>query len=291
MNHAFLRARKAWESQDVGAYQKLARLQADLGADYLTLNLDGTQALSVRPAEMLALLPDLIPAIQEVTNTPLSFDNPSVDYHEVALAKYDRARSGRPILNSIAASRPCIDEMIELARIYDTMVVVMASEKQVDGGSSPCATGEDVHCAAAQMVALLREKGGRSNDQIIIDPGLAPVAADTYGLINIGLDGMRLIRKDPDLAGVHLSVGLTNFSFGLPREIRTNLENAYVTLALDAGLDYVLGNPEKGIHPLDSRDPLVLAVAGALEAGRRLPDEPQDEAGYRQAERIMELYS
>ena len=35
---------------------------------------------------MLDFLPDVIPAIQEATSTPIAFDNPSVDYHKVALS-------------------------------------------------------------------------------------------------------------------------------------------------------------------------------------------------------------
>ena len=57
---------------------------------------------------------------------------------------------------------------------------------------------------------------------------------------------MRLIRADRDLEGVHISVGLTNFSFGVPKQIRDGLENAYVTLAIEAGLDTVPGRRNTG---------------------------------------------
>ncbi len=42
----------------------------------------------------------------------------------------------------------------------------------------------------------------------------------------MGLDAMRMIRANPDYNGVHLSVGLTNFSFGMPRDIRERVESA-----------------------------------------------------------------
>ena len=67
---------------------------------------------------------------------PISFDNPSVEYHKVALQHYDRKKSGPPILNSVAASRTHLEEMIELVRAYDTHVIVMASEHFVPGGTS-----------------------------------------------------------------------------------------------------------------------------------------------------------
>jgi 5-methyltetrahydrofolate--homocysteine methyltransferase len=136
MNNSYARARKAFTERDPKGYQELAKLQADLGADFLTLNLDGTQRIQVRRQEMLDLLPDVIPAIQEATSTPIAFDNPSVEYHKVALKHYDRRKSGAPILNSLAASREHLEEMVELVKHYDTLAVVMASETFAPGGTS-----------------------------------------------------------------------------------------------------------------------------------------------------------
>jgi 5-methyltetrahydrofolate--homocysteine methyltransferase len=143
INNSYARARNAFTARDPQGYAELARIQADLGVRYLTLNLDGTARLSVKMDEMLALLPEVIPAVQAASDVPISFDNPSVEYHKVALKLYDRERSGRPILNSIAASRTHIDEMIELVKEYDTNVVVMASEHFVAVGTSQCLAPED----------------------------------------------------------------------------------------------------------------------------------------------------
>jgi cobalamin-dependent methionine synthase I len=291
INNSFARAARAWINRDLAAYQRLARLQTELGADYLTLNIDGTQSIMVRPREMYDFLPDLIPAIQEATSVPIAFDNPSAEFHRRCLAIYDRTKSGRPILNSVAASRQHLDEMLELVAEYDAMVIGMASEKFVDGASGQCVSADDVYGASQWLVELLRTKAGRSNDQIIIDPGLAPVGADTYGLVNMGLDAMRLIRANSNLDGVHLSVGLTNFSFGIPKSIRESVESAYLTLAVEAGLDFVLGNPEKQLHLLARNDRIVRLVGEALDAGRPGPGETQEEAGFRQAESIIGLFN
>jgi 5-methyltetrahydrofolate corrinoid/iron sulfur protein methyltransferase len=291
INHSFARAARAWEARDVAGYQKLAKLQADLGADYITLNIDGTQSMRVTPQDMFDFLPELVPAIQEVTSVPIAFDNPGVEFHRRALAVYDAKRSGKPILNSVAASRHNLDEMLELVREYDTMVIGMASEKFVEGGGAQCLSADDVYGAAQELVTMLRDKAGRTNDQIILDPGLAPVGADTYGLVNMGLDAMRRIRADKDLAGVHLSVGLTNFSFGMPRDIRESVESAYLTIAVAAGLDFVLGNPEKNLHLLAQDDTFVKGIEAALEAGRPKDGETQEEAGFHQAAKIIEMFS
>jgi cobalamin-dependent methionine synthase I len=250
---------------------------------------DGTQRIQVKMAEMLAFLPDVIPAIQEVTRVPLSFDNPSVEYHKIALKHYDRGKGGQPILNSLAASRQHLDEMVELVKHYDTLAIVMASEQFVPGGTAQCLNPLDACAAVKHFVELLATKAGRRNDQIIIDPGLAPVGADTYGLVNIGLDTMRLIGQDPDLKGVHITVGLSNFAWGTPKGLREDLEKAYLTLGMELGLDFALCNPEKTPGPLPSDHPLVGKLREALAQGRAQEGESTETAGYRQAEAIMQI--
>lgn len=289
MNTSFARARRAWETRDPRAFAGLAKVQTDLGADFMTLYLGGTQTLKVSLEEMLAFLPAVVPAIQKATAVPISFDHPSVAYHREAMCWYDRVRAGAPILNSISASRERVDEYVDLAARYDTWVIVMASERVADGGGAPAETAAQVHEAARHFAELLRRRGKRRNDQIVIDPGLCPVGADVTGATNRGLDAMRLIRKDPDLQGVHLSVGLTNFSFGMPAPWRVALENAYLTLAVEAGLDFVLGNPEKDLRLLEPSDPALIAVRDALVQGRPVPGEDPEDAGLRQASRVMAL--
>ena len=291
MNNSYARARKAFTGRDPKGYQELAKLQTDLGADFLTLNLDGTQRIQVRRQDMLDFLPDVIPAIQEVTATPIAFDNPSIEYHKIALKHYDRKKSGPPILNSLAASREHLDEMIELVRHYDTLAVVMASETFAPGGTAQCLNPQDAHRAAKHFVEVLVTKAGRRNDQIIVDPGLAPVGADTYGLVNIGLDAMRLIRADLDLKGVHLIVGLSNFAWGTPKGVRDDLEKAYLTLGMESGLDFALANPEKNPGPLPQDHPMVARLREALEQGRPRDGETHETSGFRQAEAIMAICS
>jgi len=290
INNAYARARNAFIARNLEGYQTLARLQTNLGVEFLDINIDGTRQIQVKLEEMRAFLPDLIPAIQAVTPVPLCVDNPSVEYHKVALKHYNRSKGGAPILNSIAASRERLEEMIELVAAYDTLVIVMASERFADGGTAQCLHPRDVHAAAKHFVELLATRAGRRNDQIIIDTGLAPVGADTYGLVNIGLDAMRLIRQDPDLRGVHLTVGLSNFAWGTPKHIRHELEKAYLTVGMEAGLDFAIANPESVSGPLPANDPMVPLLRQALEQGRAAEGESQETAGFRQAEAVMNIW-
>jgi 5-methyltetrahydrofolate corrinoid/iron sulfur protein methyltransferase len=290
INNAYARARNAFRARSLDGYQALARGQTALGASYLDVNVDGTQQIQVRLPEMLAFLPELIPALQAASPLPLCIDNPSIEYHKVALQHYDASRAGPPIVNSLAASRERLDEMIELVAAYDTRVIVMASERFTDAGSAQCLNPQDVYGAAKQFVELLATRAGRRTEHILVDPGLAPVGADTYGLVNIGLDAMRLIRADPDLAGVHLTVGLSNFAWGTPKHIRHDLEKAYLTIATEAGLDFVIANPESGPAPLPHDHDTVGRLRHALDQGRPAEGEDRETAGFRQAEAVLKIW-
>ncbi|MBT8044171.1 MAG: dihydropteroate synthase [Verrucomicrobiae bacterium] len=289
INNAYARSRRAWENRDLAGYQALATSQVDHGSEYLDVIVDSTPKCSIDKEEAIAFLPTLIPALQSVTSVPLCFDHSDVNYHRTALQAYDRTISPAPIINSVAVSRQALDEFISLIKEFDTNVIVVASEKAGEHGSLPCHKPEDVHEVAGWFVDKLKSEADITNEQIFIDPGLAPVGADTYGLINVGLDAMKLISNDPALKGCHLVVGLSNFAWGTPVKVRHQLEKAYLTLAAANGLDFVLGNPETGPQPLPADDDRVKKLAAALEEGRPSEGVTQEDAGYDQTEAIMEL--
>ena len=291
MNNSYLRARNAWQARSIEGYQELAKLQEGLGASYLTLNMDGTQKIQVELKEMIDFLAVVVPALQAATSLPISFDNPHIDFHRAALRCYDRSKvKGRPILNSVAVSRTHSKEMMDLAKDFDMNIIVMASECERKGSHGPCLSADDVVRTTVDFVRQLQQRG-IENDRVIVDPGLAPVASDTTGLINLCLDSIRSLRAHPELQGIHISVGLSNFAIGAPKPLRIPLECAFLRLAVDSGMDWALANPEKNTKPLEANDPLVLKLKDVLQAGRVKAGEKAEDAGFRQLDELMEIWS
>jgi 5-methyltetrahydrofolate--homocysteine methyltransferase len=289
INNAYGRARRAWKARDLKAYQALAISQTEQGSDFLDVNIDSTRNMNVKLEEMLDFLPKLIPALQEVSSLPLCFDHPSLAFHKAAIEAYDFEKSPPPLINSIAASRQELDELIALAGKYNANILCIVSEKFTDNGSAPCETPEESYETAKVFVKMLREKAGLKNEQIFLDPGLPPVGADTQGLVNIGLDAIKLIRADEDLKGVHISVGLSNFAWGTPKDLRAKLERAYLSVAGELGLDFSISNPEHNPQPLDLDDELVIGLKNALEQGRPMEGETIEDSGFRQTTAILDL--
>ncbi len=289
INNAYGRARRAWKAKDLKAYQALAISQTAQGSDYLDVNIDSTRNMNVKLEEMLAFLPDLIPALQEVSPLPLCFDHPSLAFHKTAIEAYDFKKSPPPLINSIAASRQELDELIALAGQYNASVLAIVSEKVTASGGVPCETPKESYQTAQYFVDLLRSKANLRNDQIFLDPGLPPVGADTQGLVNMGLDAIKLIRADTNLEGVHISVGLSNFAWGTPKNIRASMERAYLSVAGELGLDFSISNPEHNPQPLPLDDSLVIGLKNALQQARPLEGETIAESGFRQTTAILDL--
>lgn len=253
-----------FESGNVDGIVELARLQDRLGAAYIDVN------VGPRSPQFMA---DLVRRIQQATSKPLAIDTPDVKIAEAGLAAYDPALAGgaKPLLNSISPLRP---EMFELLAVKPFRPILLVSEYAEGGRRCACRTAEQTLQAVRMLVDVARKPGyALTNDDIIIDPGIAPLASDAEGNLRRLLDAVEQIHNDPDLAGVHISVGLSNFTVGLPAKradgspVKGPLESAFLTKAMPLGLDTVIGSVKRNYRLLPSDHPAMLCLEDCLRLG------------------------
>lgn len=250
---------KLFDAGDTDALIALAKTQAAEGAGYIDVN------IGLRDK---ALMAELVTAIQNVTDLPLSIDSPSYEIAEAGLKAYDPAKAGgkNPVLNSISLSRL---EMFDLLKVTPFKVILMASEHTVDGVATQNKKGEDVLAAAKEMHAIAK-KHGLENDDIIFDPTIAPIGSDMEGLTRMTVEGITLIGKEPAFQGCHQSVGLSNFTVQIPSKtksgdpVKTPLESAFLTLAVPKGLDFCIGNTKKKYEFLSDDHPALVTLKDVL---------------------------
>ena len=159
---------------------------------------------------------DLVQRFRWVTAKPLSIDTPDPDIARAGLQAYDAARAGgrKPVLNSIS---PLRTPMFEIYRDQPFMPILMSSEQFERGAGCSNRTPEETRETARALLEEARQRiPGFANDQAIIDPGIAPVGSDCEGQLKRVLESLALIHSDPFFAGVHMSVGLSNFTVMLP---------------------------------------------------------------------------
>jgi len=249
INPGFKSTKALFDNSDLVGIQALAVKQAQAGAAYLNVNI-GARALT-EPAFMA----EVIRAIQQVTDTPLSFDFPTLEVQEICLKAYDLnlARGRIPIVNSITEHRW---DLMDLYRHYRFKVIVMASERVEDGVAKSNKTEHELAATAKRAALRLQREYGMPLDDVFIDMSVSALIADTEGLNSGTLGAIRLTGADPDLRGIHMMGGLSNIGQQLPAlaadgsDLKHCLENAFLTLAVPAGFDYVLGTPWRGYHPL-----------------------------------------
>lgn len=250
---------KLYEADDLEGIKALARFQDERGAAYVDVN------VGQRPPAFLA---QVIREVQRVTTKPLSIDTPDVEMAEAALKAYDSQRSNGiiPVLNSISPLRA---EMFDLLKIQPFAPILLVTERLDAGQGSATTTVEQTHATARELSAQARSCGVRNAD-IIIDPGIAPIGADSEGNIHRLMGALEGIHTDPELAGVHMSVGLSNFTVMLPPKrasggaVKSALESAFLTRAMPLGLDYVIGSVKRKYRLLEEGDPALVCLDEVL---------------------------
>jgi cobalamin-dependent methionine synthase I len=131
-------------------------------------------------------------------------------------------------------------------------------------------TAAQIHATAKAMVHIARKRIPRvGNDAIILDPGIMPIGSDSKGDFRRLMDAIALIHQDDDLAGVNMSVGLSNFTAMPPKgdgsPAKSPLESAFLTMAMPMGLNTIIGSTKRQYSLLTDEDPAMLCLKDLLE--------------------------
>ena len=261
-----------FEASDLAGIVALAKTQSELGAAYIDVN------VGHRPPAFMA---EMVRAVQSVSDKPLSVDSPDFDTARAGLEACDGSR-GTPILNSISPLRLGMFDLLSVKRFRP---ILLASENIRDGVEAPCLTAEETYAAARLLLETARGRG-LANGDCIIDPGIAPLAADTDGNLRRLMGALRLMRADPAFAGVHVSVGLSNFTVMLPPKradgspVKAPLASAFLTRAMPLGLDMIIGSVKLPYVLLPEGHPALQCFDICLAA-----------EGFDVLERVQEFYS
>lgn len=223
INSSIPASKAAVEAKDGPALVKLAKDQINAGAAFVDIN---AGMFLEKECELLVFIAK---TLKEALDIPLSIDTPNP---AAAAAALKVLGSGRYIINSVTAEPKRLEAITSLAVDYGCGVVALcmqASRSPVDS--------ESRLKAADLLVSHLTKKGIKSSD-IYIDPMLRPLGADGRA----GTDALDDIRRLRALyPECHISIGLSNLSFGLP--LRHTINRAFAVAAMCAGLDAAIADP------------------------------------------------
>ena len=204
----------------------IVRAQEAAGADFLDINVD---EISVKFAEQTAAMKWLVAFVGEMSDVPVSVDSSNVDIIAAGLEAC-AADGPRPLLNSASLERM---DALDLARAHNAEVVVTAA------GDSGMPDGPQERIDNASRMVEAAQARGFAESNIYVDPLYFPISVDgAFG--NHGLDAIRGLRERFG-AGVHVTGGFSNVSFGIPA--RKTINDVFMIMAVEAGADSGIVNP------------------------------------------------
>lgn len=234
------RVAQAIAERDAEFIKDLAQKQAAAGSAWLDVN------AGTHPAQEPDDLVWLIEQIQSVVETPLSLDSANPKALQVAI----KAVKKTPMINSISGEPDRLANILPIVAEHGCPVIALAmDEKKIPE------TAEKRFEVITKIVTESRAHGVPDSN-LYFDPLAMTLSTNTQSG-QIAFEVMRRVRQEYPEA--HLTIGLSNISFGLPG--RSFVNRYFLALAIEAGLDSAI------LDPLD-REIQATILATELVLGR-----------------------
>ncbi|WP_456432754.1 dihydropteroate synthase [Thermosulfuriphilus sp.] len=229
----------AMKERNPAPIQKMAKEEADLGADYLDLNIGPAKKDGPELAAWI------VQVVEEVVDTPISLDTTNP---EAMVAGIKASKHKNILMNSISAQPERMEKLIPVAAETGVDVVALLW--------GPEGMPRDANERAAMAVDLMMKlnEAGIPNEKIWFDPIATPI---TLGAEQIA-SGLEFLAMLQDIApGAKSTVGLSNVSNGVAKHLRPYLDRVYLMMLMKYGLysailnvyDQELVEIAKGKHP------------------------------------------
>lgn len=229
--------REAIDARDKNTLQKVARDEANAGANYIDVN------AGVFVDDEVELLKWLVELVQAVVNLPCSLDSPNPRALEYALS----AHKGTAMINSISLEKSRHDQLLPLLAGTDLKVVALCMSDE----GMPKTSDQRLKIADKLIASLV--SNGVKLENIFIDPLVQPISADS----NFGAEFLKAVEAILNhFPEVHIMGGLSNVSYGLPQRIFLN--RTFMAMAIAKGMDGAI------LNPLDKKMMATIAAAEAL---------------------------
>ncbi len=215
-------------ARDADYIARQAQRQETAGATHIDVNAGHEPE---READDMAWITGVVMA---ATDLPLSFDSTSP---EALRAGLDLCNRPGTIINSITGEAERIEGTLPLVVEYNTTVVALSMD---DSGMPEDLDGR---MAMTRKIVEIVQSKDIALDRVYVDHLVRP-ASTNPGQAPLVLEAIRQTKAAyPD---IHIALGLSNVSFGIPK--RNNLNRAFLAMLVAAGADGAIVDPcEEGM--------------------------------------------
>ena len=215
--------KEALKNENIDYIIKLALEQINAGAETLNVN------VGLPDIEEKTVMPKVIREIQGIIDTPLQIDSSNIEALEQGLRYYN----GRTIVNSVNGKEDSLEKILPIVKKYGSALVGLALD---DKGIPETAEGR---FEIAKKIVKRAQSYGIRKEDIFIDCLSLTVSAQQLE----AMETIKAIKLVKEKLGVKTILGVSNISFGIPS--RKHINNTYLNLALGAGLDLAIINPNE----------------------------------------------
>jgi 5,10-methylenetetrahydrofolate reductase len=268
----------------------LIESQADEGADYIAVNLDAfgednpqlTVDMMVEYVKLVRRWGRGVPICVDSSNDNVLMAGLREWYNPESQISNLKSQTLRPpLLNSVKVYT--MDRMLPLKKDFDFSFIGLLVSEDRPTGPGGSHSVEELYGLAKQIFARATGQYGFRPEQIFFDSTVFPLAIDmpmepgVPGYTYRTFETIKRIKSDPQMKGVHCSLGISNCVRDLPAR-KVGVCRAYMAKAMEYGLDAGIVNTSHqygSVAPAPELLELVDAYArldGSLEKTGRAMD-------------------
>lgn len=214
------RFQQALRERDVDFVLREGLKQQEKGVHLLDVN------VGIPDVDETSLLPEIICALQGVTDLPLQIDTANAIAMEKALRRYN----GKALLNSVNGTEESMRTLFPLLKKYGGVAIALTLDE------SGIPETPDGRVAIAERILSVAQEYGIEKHDLIFDPLAMTVSANS----NAAQVTLQTVKRLAEL-GCNTSLGISNVSFGLPQ--RDTVNAVFLEAALERGLSAAIMNP------------------------------------------------
>jgi len=233
-------------SEPLDYIKGLIESQAGDGADYIAVNLDTFGETD--PQLTVDMMREYVKMVRKWgRGVPVCIDSSDDEVLRAGLETwYDTDEAvNQPLVNSVKVYT--MDNMFPLKKEYDYSFVGLLVSEERPAGAGGSHSVDELYSLARQLFDTATARYGFQAGEIFFDSTVFPLAIDmpmepgVPGYTYRAFETIRKIKSDPDMAGAHCSLGLSNCCRDLPGR-KIGICRAYVAKAAEYGLDAAIVN-------------------------------------------------
>jgi len=205
----------ALRAGDMDYVIKEAQEQLATGADVLDVNVVTDQVSEV------ALLPEVVEVLNKAVTAPLCLDSVDPAALEAGLKVY----RGKALVNSVNGEARSLERILPLVKEYHAAVIALTMDE--NGIPDTAEKRVAIACKITERAAAL----GIPREDIIFD-GLATMIGANSRSGALTMETVRRLRRE---LGANLTLGASNFSYGLPD--RPLLNGTFLAMLMACGVN------------------------------------------------------